>query len=127
MKKLITLLLTVTFISNSFGMLTRKIITRTTQRRSIYIHDDHKERNNILKQNIDTLKSAVECRQLVKNRQQIKEKNLILMHYITEQNKVIDQLNEYDRTMTRFEYFLSENQITDLAQKLFDLEQEIRK
>jgi len=133
MKKVTTFLLisacSLTFISNSFGMLTRKIITHTTQVRPLctnkIIGQSVSSMDQITFHTANTKASNLEV-QLIKNRHQIKNDNNILVYCATEQNKIIDQLDQFDKPMTEFEYFLSANKITDLAQQLLNWEKAIQ-
>lgn len=101
--------------TNTFSMLTRTIPTKAKNIRSCV---DITWCSNRLQE---------QRAQLVMHRQQIKERNNILIERLTEQNKTIDDINELNRPMIELEYFWSENKITSLAQKFMEEEQKIRK
>jgi hypothetical protein len=112
MKKSITLCLIAcafTSSNNAFGMLIRKSITYTKNSNS------YCTTNKLL------------LTQLVKNRRQIKNCNNDLIELMTEQNKIINQLDTFNRPMPDIEYALIEDRITACTQRLLALEQQIRK
>ncbi len=126
MKKTIALLLintcSLTFISNSFGMLTKTYLVRTTATHK-KIHSFCADTMALRLQRVQ----VVRAREKIKSRNNIlKENNNILMECITEQNKVIDQIEEWNsRPMTEFEYHVTEyDKMTALAQRLLELEQQ---
>jgi hypothetical protein len=153
MKTITTVLLTsacaLTITNNSFGMLTKTLPTKHIKKiRSFHtspitrnvlgvIHcpclpqDCHCGRKK-LKSETDDKELRLQRVQVVRKRQQIKERNNILkknndilMTCITEQNKVIDQIEEWDRqSRTQFELQLAFYEMTTYAQKLLELEQQ---
>jgi hypothetical protein len=63
---------------------------------------------------------------LVENRQELKKRNNALKRLLIKQNKVIKQLDKFDRPLSEFEYHLVNREITYHAEKLFELEQQIQ-
>jgi hypothetical protein len=106
-------LLGLTQAHSSFGMLLRQATTHAKKVRPICVDIAWCE------------KGSQEQRQLMLNRNKIKKMNDIWIPLLIEQNKVIDKINELNRPMTEFESFFAEQEITSLAQKLMDLEQQI--
>lgn len=116
MKKLtIFYLIVCTFTNYTFAMFIRPITTKAKKARSLCV--DIRWCTNRLQE---------QRAQLVMQRQEIKDRNSILIKLLIEQNKIIDEINDFNRPMIDLEYFLSQNQITSLAQKMMDLEQQIR-
>jgi len=95
-------------------MLSRTVIAHTKKN-----HPFYSTRQNSLSP--ADIKKRVE---LVHNRHQIKNVNDIAIQLMTEQNKVIDTIEGFNRPMSAFEYAVNENIITSWAQKLFELEQQ---
>src|SRR5579862_2110011 len=146
MKHITTVLLTsacaLAITNNSFGMLTKTLPTKHIQKmRSL--HTSMITRNVLgstycpckpqdcycgrkkPKSATDDKELRLQRVQVVRKRQQIKERNDILMECITEQNKVIDQIEEWGRqSRTRFEFELDKDEMTAYAQKLLELEQQ---
>lgn len=63
---------------------------------------------------------------LIENRQELKKRNNALKRLLIKQNKVIKQLDKFDRPLSEFQYHLVNREITYHAQKLFELEQQIQ-
>lgn len=73
----------------------------------------------------DTKELRLQRVQVVRARHLIRENNNNLMKYMTEQNKVLDQIEEWgSKPRTQFEFSIAEDEMTALAQKLLELEQQ---
>lgn len=90
--------------SNCFGMLVQKSIAYRK------------------KSNVYCTTNKLSLALLVQNRRQIKDRNNNLIELMTEQNKIINQLNKSDRPIIYREGILENNTITTYAQRLLELE-----